>query len=323
MSIENLSTSNSVNSKLNKKIQSFERSGFSNGLAIDYGLFISSFLDNIYKWMMYNLKHNQGIEEGKVWTFESLELMQSYMPWFSVDQLRRLKAKCIDEGLIIIANHNKRKYDQTLWYTLTSQAIEYYPDLKLALQLKFDINPTNPSETLENTHMAKSPNGSGEIAEPIPIVKINSKKKIIKDLSPSPKPRAKKSYDCPYFNQFYESYPRKADKAEAAKEFERLTKEMSEKEKENFVDKLKKDCILRLVGEWADGKKYIPYPHRYLKHKKFENDIIPKTELSRETKTHQQKLDHHTTDWLEPIIFPSERQKSKTDVLEQGNIYDA
>jgi len=149
-----------------------------------------------------------------------------------------------------------------------------------------------------------------------PYNKKDNKKKIIKDLSPSPKPRAKKAYDCPYFNQFYESYPRKADKADAFKEFKKLTKDMSDSEKQEFVEMLKQDIAKRLQANWVD-KQFIPYPHRYLSKQKYEEEILTQTPARINGRP---KLDHFTTDWGVGL-FPED--KNNQPAIEQGNIYDA
>ena len=74
------------------------------------------------------------------------------------------------------------------------------------------------------------------------------------------------------FDQFWQAYPKKADKVAAQKAWDKL------KPDSRFAEALINDCQKRVeLGEWElRNKQFIPSAGPYLNGKKYENEIIPR-----------------------------------------------
>lgn len=66
-----------------------------------------------------NLKDNRNLHDGLTWTFNSVEAMLKYFPYFTYNQLRRIITKLKKAGIIKISNYNLMAYDKTRWYSFT------------------------------------------------------------------------------------------------------------------------------------------------------------------------------------------------------------
>jgi hypothetical protein len=95
---------------------------------------ICIFIANLASWLRYNAaKENpsdRNYFEGRYWSYNTIKDFVNYFNFWSIKNIRTIIKHCEDEGLILISTFNRKKYDQTLWYTLTDKALEYYPVLK-------------------------------------------------------------------------------------------------------------------------------------------------------------------------------------------------
>ncbi len=129
---------------------------------IDFGLDSAVFLDTIAYWLKTNASNKQprNFREGRYWTYNTLDALHTMFPGWSRDTIRGIIRKCVKNGLLIVGNFNKKKYDRTCWYTLTDKALEYYSALWLIIKQKAD-NPGGDS-------CGDLTTPSGEIPTPIP-----------------------------------------------------------------------------------------------------------------------------------------------------------
>lgn len=151
---------------------------FNEQLWIDFDLEIAVFLENMAVWLRYNASktnpEHRNFHEGRYWSFDSYpELAKRFKGWSS-KTMRTIIARCAKHELIIIGNFNKKKYDNTNWYTFTDKALEYYPLLK--------------SITLEPS--AQSGRDSDQSGRPIPE-ELNSLKENTTTSSSNSKPKEK------------------------------------------------------------------------------------------------------------------------------------
>jgi hypothetical protein len=95
---------------------------------------ICIFIANLASWLRYNAAKekpaDRNYHEGRYWSYNSIKDFQKYFDFWSVKNIRTIIKHCEAAGLILISNFNKHRYDQTLWYSLTDKALEYYPTLK-------------------------------------------------------------------------------------------------------------------------------------------------------------------------------------------------
>lgn len=128
---------------------------FSVQIATNFDVETAILLNHMAFWIMKNAAEEKHYHDGLYWTYNSTKSFTKIFPYWSSDQINRLLRKCISNNLIVKGNYNKFSYDKTSWYSLTNESLCYFPILKTT------IIP-------ENTDCAKSPNGSGEIANTIP-----------------------------------------------------------------------------------------------------------------------------------------------------------
>lgn len=140
---------------------------FNEDLAIDFNLNISVFLESIAFWIRTNAQKNRNVKDGCVWTYNSLRALSLQHKYFTVDQLRAIIKKCISEGLLVAGNFNKKKYDHTKWYSLTSKAYAYYPNVLKEVERCLSCAKSQKSEA--GPHVGEIPNGFDENPKPIPV----------------------------------------------------------------------------------------------------------------------------------------------------------
>ena len=89
--------------------------------AMRYGVEKAVVLSNIRFWLNNNknkdlttVKH-----DGYYWMYNTAKDMSSVLPYFTQSKVQRLLKQLEDDGVLIVGNYNKVKYDRTKWYTLS------------------------------------------------------------------------------------------------------------------------------------------------------------------------------------------------------------
>ena len=114
---------------------------FDASIATAYSVNQAIFLDNLAFWTRHNKANKKNFFEGRYWTYNSMDAFLELFPYWTLNTLRKIRSKCVDNDLIIKSNFNKTKYDQTTWYSLTDKAMKLF-NIEL-----IDINEySNPSE---------------------------------------------------------------------------------------------------------------------------------------------------------------------------------
>ncbi len=92
------------------------------------------FIANLGTWLRTNAKKddpkNRNFHEGRCWSYNSIQEFVRYFGFWSTKNIRTIIANCIKLDLITTNTFNKKKYDNTLWYTLTDKGLEYFPCLR-------------------------------------------------------------------------------------------------------------------------------------------------------------------------------------------------
>lgn len=143
---------------------------------------ICIFIANLASWLRYNAAkekpEDRNYYEGRYWSFNSIKDFVNYFDFWSVKNIRTIIKHCEQEGLILIGNFNRKKYDQTLWYTLTDKALEYFPKLKeIFCTVLPDVangnagsgkpipeNPTSSSNNIITTSVSDETNSSSAVS---------------------------------------------------------------------------------------------------------------------------------------------------------------
>lgn len=93
---------------------------FNTEIAKKYDIVTAILLDNLFYWIEKNRANNKNFIDGRYWTYNSKSAMSDLFPYLTPRQIDYATKKMQDNGLILIANHNKNKTDRTLWYAITN-----------------------------------------------------------------------------------------------------------------------------------------------------------------------------------------------------------
>lgn len=98
------------------------------------------FVANLGTWLRTNARKddpkNRNFHEGRCWSYNSIQEFVRYFGFWSTKNIRTIIANCIKLDLIATNTFNKKKYDNTLWYTLTDKGLDYYPCLRDYLETR-------------------------------------------------------------------------------------------------------------------------------------------------------------------------------------------
>ena len=91
------------------------------------------FIANLSTWIRTNASKQdpkqRNIHEGRCWSYNTIQDFVKYFGFWSTKNIRTIIANCIKLGLITTNTFNKKKYDHTIWYTLTDKGFSYYPQI--------------------------------------------------------------------------------------------------------------------------------------------------------------------------------------------------
>jgi hypothetical protein len=147
--------------------------GFNVDVAIKFGVDGAIIIENLYFWINKNKANNRHFYEGHFWTYNSIKAFTELFPYWSYKQLRRILSNLIKDGAIKDGNYNKKGYDKTKWYRLTSEVYELYHS-------GTSIGPNGHMD------MTKQANGLDQMGEPIPDINTDIKPDIKQESSFSP-----------------------------------------------------------------------------------------------------------------------------------------
>lgn len=250
---------------------------FNTEIATLYGVNVALLLQHFKFWTLNNLAHKKHIHDQLCWTYASLDAFSKIFPYWSIQNIRTILSKCIENGLIVKGNYNKVGYDRTCWYALTPKAYAHFSDLlRKDLIAPICCNP--------QIDLLVSTNRNAGINTPIPDTKTDTKTDInlvrfanesdseVK-ISPPKKIITSENYrEHPLFYlyvKFYNQYPRRQQPYQGFRAFVKL-KPTEERVKELIADvqrRKEKDT------QWQN-KKHIPLPASYLNGKQWEGEIV-------------------------------------------------
>ena len=123
--------------------------------AMRYGVEKAVVLSNIRFWLNNNKNKDLSAvkHDGYYWMYNTAKDMSNVLPYFTQSKVQRLLKQLEDDGVLIVGNYNKVKYDRTKWYTLS--------------EFTYDDNCITQTPELNN--------GNDVIEQPIQDSKTNTK----------------------------------------------------------------------------------------------------------------------------------------------------
>lgn len=166
---------------------------FNEHVAEKYGVNEAIFIQSFYWWIKQNRANNNNFHDGRYWTYNTMDKYEERFPFWSAHQIKRLLKKMENNGIIVVGNYNKTKYDRTNWYTLSEDVLLALEMIQLESEKSQKDNDNSNSKNdriqeenkpsfsdnldeKQNRHIqsAKSQNGSDE------TVKSNGRIRTIK-----------------------------------------------------------------------------------------------------------------------------------------------
>lgn len=92
-------------------------------LACVIGLNEAIVLQQVHYWLVKNKEAGKNTRDGKVWTYNSMEQWQTQFPFWSVATVKRTFDSLKKKDLLLTANYNALRMDQTKWYTINYESL--------------------------------------------------------------------------------------------------------------------------------------------------------------------------------------------------------
>jgi hypothetical protein len=91
--------------------------------AAKYGVIEAILYENILHWLRVNKANGVNINDGKVWTYNSVQAYSRLFPYLTPKQIRRAIESLVKQNAIIKSDYNKANYDKTSWYSIPDESI--------------------------------------------------------------------------------------------------------------------------------------------------------------------------------------------------------
>lgn len=291
---------------------------FSMDIAAIIGIEAAVFLDNICFWVRTNAANKINFHEGRYWTYNKLDAFVEMFPCWTRRQIERIINNLIKDGYLLTGNFNNNAYDRTKWYTLSDSGLKLFnisyetpskpisPNGEMKIpergnenhQTVTAIPDTKPYTKPDIKNSCSSgderPDDDEKLSRYIPISKdlqknvpIVDKPKLILTMAEkqemidrklngefmieSPPTPGKENW----FDLFWEVYPKKQAKKAAMKAWQKA--KLDTKAADIIMDvqiRIKEDAA------WQN-KMYIPNPATYLNGERWNDEITPLTNQSK------------------------------------------
>ena len=242
-------------------------------LAMIYGIEEAIFIENFVHWIQKNKANNKHYHNGRYWTYNSAKAFAEQFPYMNESKVKRVLTRLVDMGVILKGNFNENQYDRTCWYAFTDGGTaivqkHYFHSSKMT-NGKVQNELTIPDNKPNNKPYTFTPSSEAEDGDLFggdsssTLTMLSSEDKI--PYAPNDaKPTKATQEDC--FEDLWLLYERKGSKANAKKEFAKLT--------EAEVEAMRKHIPAYL--ESRPERQYRQDFERYIKHKTFNSVVYSK-----------------------------------------------
>lgn len=210
----------------------------------------------VLQQLHYWIQKSAHVREGRRWVYNSYADWGEQFPWISTRSIRRIFHRLEELGLVSSANLNRKRSDQTKWYTINYEALpgaepaSHLDNLAASTGQNSRPQPANLAASIPETTTETTP----ETKERPPIV-----------------PRAQKGlsrYQREMFDIFWERYPRKQAKLKAEEAWAKICP--SRELLETILQAIEMQEASR---QWSDG--FVPYPATWLNGHRWEDEVAP------------------------------------------------
>ena len=247
---------------------------FKVALAKEFGIEEAILIDEFRFQISRNKANERNFFEDRYWTYNSQKAYAELFPYLNVGKVKRIISSLIEKGILLKGNFNANQYDRTNWYAFSDKGLTivqncYIDELKMTNGRVENVSPipsTIPS-TIPSISFMPSDKGSDtglfDDADTSTITMLSSEDKI-----PYAPQTAKvdKAMQEEWFEDLWLMYERKGSKANAKKEFAKLT--------EDEISAMRKHIPAYLQSR--PERQYRQDFERYIKHKTFNSVVYSK-----------------------------------------------
>ena len=249
---------------------------FKVALAKEFGIEEAIFIDEFHYQIARNKANDRNYHDGRHWTYNSQKAYTDIFPYLNAGKIKRIIGSLVEKGIILKGNFNANQYDRTNWYAFTDEGLSivqkcYMDELKMTNGRVGNDSPipTTIPTTKTTISFTSADDDDAKLfddAETSTITMLASEKKLPYE-SDTKGPTKFMRDDC--FEDLWLMYERKGSKANAKKEFAKLTEE------EIAMMRSHIPAYLQSRPE----RQYRQDFERYIKHKTFTSVVYSKTNV--------------------------------------------
>lgn len=244
---------------------------------MEYGIEEAILIENLVHWIQKNKANNKHYHDGRYWTYNSAKAFAEQFPYMNESKIKRVIGKLIEVGVVMKGNYNENQYDRTCWYTFTDKGLAivqncYFHSSKMT-NGKVQNGLTIPDNKPYNKpYISFTPSDEGsdvglfddDDTGTSTMTMLSSETKNITDARNK---NVTSERMAEQFEDLWLMYERKGSKANAKKEFSKLTEEEIE------MMRMHIPAYLQSRPE----RQYRQDFERYIKHKTFTSVVYSKT----------------------------------------------
>jgi hypothetical protein len=102
------------------------------------------------------------MREGKLWTYQSLDDLRKFFPWWSRETINRTIHRLCEMELILIGNFNQRRGDHTRWFALNPVGIQKLRSVRLDTDVVDSESNRRSPKVTESQNGIRSPKRKSE-----------------------------------------------------------------------------------------------------------------------------------------------------------------
>lgn len=236
---------------------------------MEYGIEEAILIENFVHWIQKNKANNKHYHDGRYWTYNSAKAFAEQYPYMNESKIKRIVAKLVDAEIIMKGNFNDNQYDRTCWYAFTDKGTaivqKYYFHSSKMTNGKVQNELTIPDNNTNNKpYISFAPSDEGsdgclfDDADTSTLTMLSSEK--LPYVAHPATPTAEE------FEDLWLAYERKGSKANAKKEFAKLTAE----------EICTMRCHIPAYLQSRPERQYRQDFERYIKHKTFNSVVYSK-----------------------------------------------
>ena len=250
---------------------------FKTALAKLYGIEEAILINNFHYWIKENKANDRNFFDGRYWTFNTQKAYADWFSYLSEGRIKRTINNLVEKGILMKGNYNTNQYDRTNWYAFTDEGLaivqNYYIDEPIMTNGRVETSrPIPDNKPYNKPYISFTPSDEGSDAGLFDdadtgtstMTMLSSETKNImgarnKNVTPEQMTQQ--------FEDLWLMYERKGSKANAKKEFSKLTEEEIE------MMRMHIPAYLQSRPE----RQYRQDFERYIKHKTFTSVVYSKT----------------------------------------------